>query len=752
MMQLQLRRVSRTLLAAFALALAASPASAQIAAAMGHPLPAADLPNGTVTVRLIAGDPSKPAAGAEATLMVAGAARTQRADNEGRVTFKDIPAGSTVSVTIAAPSGTISSDEFPLPDQGGVRLIMSTVPFGSSGGGGGSPAAPFAGGGGAGGPAAGGGMPEPRVISGQGRPEQADPAGSLTVRLTHDDFMDAAALGGHVVTLVGYSDDKVTVDKKTSDAAGRVEFDQLDVTGATAYYAMALLPRTAIAGGVVDRVMSSPIMPSAASGTRLVLSGEKRSSTAPPVDDFAKLDTQIPNVEPGVVTVGLATEHPDDGAAIVLHDAATGAVVQTQAVGLSGKSQVNVNGEVGELQVDAAAPAGSLVITVNGGTGGSQDVLPGAIIELAGDAASAPSPITTDSHGQASFANVPAGRWKVRITFNGASIESDPFDLPAVGGHRLPARISIFEGIRPRLTKFAALPTGTDTVYYVESKVGNRTLRSLPFQLAPGVGTSVVLLAYERLSFQFMLNGEADDKFLGLQGRFSIGNLSWSPYRAGPDGLVIAMPHGFTGPVVGDQDTAIASADPGAGFRIMRALPPGGVQFHAGFSMLIEGGEVEWNWDLPYGAQKSQIALLKTPGLDFADAATTPEVLSNPDGVQFVVIRDLGIDPGQSMTMHVVGLPRAAPWKTWMPRAAGVLVMLMLVVGMTLALRTRRSKLSPEEALARTTTQARIDALMNELVQLESAGKSGARKDTVMAELEQLWAARGETATSPLDA
>ena len=719
MTHLQLRSVSRALLAAVAIGLAAAPAAAQIAAAMGHPL------------------------------MIAGASRTQRADNEGRVTFKDVPAGSTVSVTIAAASGTISSDEFPVPDQGGVRLIMSTVPFGS-GGGGAAPAAPFAGGGG-GGPAAGGGMPEPRVISGQGRPEPADPAGSLTVRLTHDDFMDAAALGDHVVTLVGYSDDKVTVEKKTSDAAGRVEFDHLDITGATAYYAMALLPRTTVAGGVIDRLMSSPIMPSGANGTRLVLSGEKRSSTAPPVDDFAKLDTQIPNVEPGIVTVGLATEHPDDGAAIVLHDAATGAVVQTQAVGLSGKSQVNVNGEVGELQVDAAAPAGSLVVTVNGGTGGSQEVLPGAIIELVGDAAAAAAPITTDSHGQANFANVAAGRWKIRITFNGASIESDPFDLPAQGGHRLPARISIFEGIRPRMTKFAALPTGSDTVYYVESKIDNRTLRSLPFQLAPGVGTSVVLLAYERLSFQFMLNGEADDKFLGMQGRFSVGNLSWSPYRAGPDGLVIAMPKGFTGPVVGDQDTAVASAEAGAGFRIVRALPPGGVQFHAGFSMLIEGGEVEWNWDLPFGTQKSQIALLKTPGLDFADAATTPEILSNPDGVQFVVIRDLGIDPGHSMTMRVVGLPRAAPWKTWMPRLAGLLVLGMLVIGMMLALRTRRSAVTPEQAKERAATQTRIDALMNELVQLETAGKSGARKDAVMAELEQLWAARGDSAMSPLD-
>ena len=54
MTHLQLRSVSRALLAAVAIGLAAAPAAAQIAAAMGHPLPAGDLPNGTITVRLIA--------------------------------------------------------------------------------------------------------------------------------------------------------------------------------------------------------------------------------------------------------------------------------------------------------------------------------------------------------------------------------------------------------------------------------------------------------------------------------------------------------------------------------------------------------------------------------------------------------------------------------------------------------------------------------------------------------------------------
>src|SRR5262249_34207203 len=146
---------------------------------------------------------------------------------------------------------------------------------------GGAGGAPFAGG--------GAGMPQPRSMSGQARGDQADPAGQITVRVTYDDFADSPE--GVPITLVGYSaDDTTSYQVQISDKQGRAQFRDLDRSGGTSYFAMALLPRN----GAVDRLTSEHIVLDAQVGRRLVLSSEKRSSTAPAIDDFAKFDPAVP--------------------------------------------------------------------------------------------------------------------------------------------------------------------------------------------------------------------------------------------------------------------------------------------------------------------------------------------------------------------------------------------------------------------------------------------------------------------------
>jgi hypothetical protein len=242
-------------------------AAAQPVAAMGRPLPDASLRDGMVVIRVVDGDASKPVTGADVTLVIARAdgqgepiEKTARTDPEGRATFTDVEMRMMVKAeTPGAEGATISSSPFPMPETGGIRLMLSRQPVAATN--------------------AGGPPMNPRAMSGQARPEANDPKDGITVRVSYDDFADAADLSGIKVALVGYRADlAVSAQFGTTDATGRVSFTGLDRRGTTSYFAMALVPR----GAGHDRLVSFPMFLTGEAGLRLMLSGEKRTSTAPP--------------------------------------------------------------------------------------------------------------------------------------------------------------------------------------------------------------------------------------------------------------------------------------------------------------------------------------------------------------------------------------------------------------------------------------------------------------------------------------
>ena len=166
-----------------------TPAHAQIAAAIGKPLPDSRMPKGTVTVLVIAGTTAKPVGGIDVLFDIGDAERTARTNAAGRANMPNVEAGATVRVTVKGSKGDVSSEAFPMPDAGGVHLLLSTEPFTGGGGGGagamaggGGPMAggggPMAGGAGGGPMAGGGGRPEPRMMSGRGRPDKGVPGGT----------------------------------------------------------------------------------------------------------------------------------------------------------------------------------------------------------------------------------------------------------------------------------------------------------------------------------------------------------------------------------------------------------------------------------------------------------------------------------------------------------------------------------------------------------------------------------------------
>jgi hypothetical protein len=271
-------------------------------------------------------------------------------------------------------------------------------------------------------------------------------------------------------------------------------------------------------------------------------------------------------------------------------------------------------------------------------------------------------------------------------------------------------------------------------VVYGEVTIRGQQFRSLPFQMLPSTGTRAsIYIVPQRILFSFRLSSELEDQLLGVQGRFEVVNYSWMPFRGGPDGLVIPLPKGFKGAIVAESDQADVGTDPVEGFRIIRPIGPGSKQFHAGFSLPVDAGEVNWSLDLPYGTVQSGIQIREFPGMT---VQTPPNAQGQsrtiPQGT-FYLIDPISIPPNQSMKMSIHGLPAAPAWRLWAPRVLGLTVVMMMLGGVWFALFHKKGGVVHDLGVKRA-------KLMDELVELERTGsKDKRRKEALMAELETLW-------------
>lgn len=282
----------RSLCLAVAAILALStPAAAQLASVFGKPLPAPDLPAGTVRVRVVAGELTKAVGGAKVTLETGGQRRVATTSDDGIAVFAGLPAGATARVSVAGdPGAPVSSLPVAIPRDGGTRLILSTKPI------------------------AGGELPRAPSRIDRDVPDVAP--GTIEARVA----VDGAPSGRVSVVLVGYAaDGGVHVTSRAIDAQHRATFDHLDTSGATAYFALALVPR----GRVLDRLETAPVTLTAASGARADLRPGRAGDGA--IDDLSQLEAQQP-VPAGTVRVKLAGA-ADPAATVTLVDAITGKVI-----------------------------------------------------------------------------------------------------------------------------------------------------------------------------------------------------------------------------------------------------------------------------------------------------------------------------------------------------------------------------------------------------------------------------------------
>jgi hypothetical protein len=89
----------------------------------GRALPAPELPNGTVTVRVVRENLGNNIAGQEVRLTAGGAAKTARTDELGRAEFTGLPAGEARAET-TVDGERLESQPFPVPVTGGVRVLL----------------------------------------------------------------------------------------------------------------------------------------------------------------------------------------------------------------------------------------------------------------------------------------------------------------------------------------------------------------------------------------------------------------------------------------------------------------------------------------------------------------------------------------------------------------------------------------------------------------------------------------------------
>jgi hypothetical protein len=90
----------------------------------GRAIPAAELPVGTVTVRVVRESIGNNVADQDVRLSVNGAARNATTDAQGRAEFTSLPSGAEVRAEATVGGEALVSDTFTVPASGGLRVIL----------------------------------------------------------------------------------------------------------------------------------------------------------------------------------------------------------------------------------------------------------------------------------------------------------------------------------------------------------------------------------------------------------------------------------------------------------------------------------------------------------------------------------------------------------------------------------------------------------------------------------------------------
>lgn len=669
-------------LAVFALLALAGAAHAQ-PAELGKPVPDAELAAGSVSVRVVLAAMDRPATTLAVSLVssATGKERVVRTDAQGRALFAGLEAGATYTAFTKIGETEIASEAFTVPASGGLRILMSPAPIRSPSGtaqpGAQMPA-------GHGGPMAGG-MPDPRQMSGMARPEQKDPAGTLTIRVIQGKFRQDPIAGrvadfpkDAVVVLVGYGrGGAVTVQSKKVDDGGRARFSKLATDNSVSYYAMAVLER---ANGARDRLMSGSIELLPQVGMRVMLAGHAPDSDEPPIDDLPAV-RQRPSLSmpgPGQVRIDLAGRAEAVEKIEIAEVNAPDVVVATSPVSDASSGVQDVSGSAGQPAANAGLRDGLIQVAV---TGPGNAAIAGSVkLVSQGAEKKTVAAAELDASGIANLEGVAAGQKVTAVlSTRGVQVASPPFEIPAKGGLMIKFAVSWRDAPASLGASFRGLAPGK--TYFARALADGRIYLSQPFQMVPDRGAVAGVLVFPRLLVGFQGGGELDDDKMWFQLKFSIANPSLVPLDAGEEGILLPLPPGFIGASVEDKMAARIKVED-HGFVWRGSFPPGQRDFMASFAVPVVDGVMSFDMPLPYGAWDSHLVVEDFPGSDLnVPSSANRQARTTPDGRRFVLLSKINIRPGQSLKFSMTGLPQAASWKSWARNLAGLAVVALLLWG-----------------------------------------------------------------------
>jgi len=90
----------------------------------GRAIPAPELPDGTVSVRLVRESISSNITGHEVTVSAGGATRKAKTDDSGRAQFTGLPADASATAHAVVDDERLTSQPFEVPARGGIRVIL----------------------------------------------------------------------------------------------------------------------------------------------------------------------------------------------------------------------------------------------------------------------------------------------------------------------------------------------------------------------------------------------------------------------------------------------------------------------------------------------------------------------------------------------------------------------------------------------------------------------------------------------------
>ena len=580
-------------------------------------------------------------------------------------------------------------------------------------------------------------MRNPRKLSGVARGEQTDPPGSLTIRavqgkLHRSQFGDirGAFPAGTPVYLVGIdSKGKVTLESQKLDPqGGRVHFTNLKLDGSVAYYALSLFARK----GAVDRLQSRPVVLPPRVGMRMMLAGLAPDSGKPPADDLLgntqKGGATVPGA--GTVLVAIEGETDDVGKVELLDAAAPDKPVATARPEVTTEA-MQPRGSFSPPAADGALRDGLLQVVVKR-EGKGVSGIPVALTSVGQKDDRPVATSVTDGEGKAMFEGLAGKKVLAHLDVHGRRMTSPELDVPKKGGLHLGADVNWRE-LESLLARFSGVDPANGKVYLARLTVsGSGAMAgshlSPPFQLTPDRGASTSILLFPSVLLSFHGGGQLDDDRFGFQIQFSLFNPSVMPYDPGPDGLLIALPKGFTAAGVEDQFAARVKVDNDRGGLVWRgAVPPGQRDFIAGFALPTPDGHVAFDMPLPLGAFDSQMVLEKLPGVTI-DAP--PQLNQRPehtdDGRPVVVLDGIQMRPGDKLSLSLDGLPQHPAWNRWVRIGTGALVGLLFLWGAWgLAIRFRSGGGKIERL------EAEREDLLQAMVQLEADVRKKKMTDAV---------------------